>query len=120
MTSPGKTYPVDVVLSVASGKALCSSFAPIHELVTDLAGWPVMTHHMANAELMDAVAMKVIRQVPWMPSAIENMPTFPRGPEAEAVVRAYTAHIAAVHGDTVTLDLGSPLSELSLFAGLVR
>ena len=116
--SKTKTYPTDVVLSAASHKMLCASFADLHELVTDLAGWPVMTHHMADRELMDAVAMKVIRQVSWTPGAIESMPTFPRGEGAEAAVRAYTSRIAAAHGDTVTLDLGEPLPALGLFHGL--
>ena len=113
-----KTYPTDVALSVASGKNLCENFADIHEAVTDLAGWPVMTHHMANRELTDGVAAKVIRQVSWMPGAIENMPTFPRGPKAETMVRNYTALIAETCGPTVTVELGEPLPALGLLAGL--
>lgn len=120
MSVASKTYPVEVALSVASGKSLCSSFGPIHEMVTDLAGWPVMTHHMADPDLMDAVAEKVIRQVSWMPGAIENMPTFPRDEGAEAAVRAFTSRIAEAHGPTVTIELGEPVAELGLFHGLDR
>ncbi len=115
-----KTYPVEVALSAASGKMLCADFPDVHEIVTDLAGWPVMSHHMADAGLMDAVAAKIIRQVPWMPGVIENMPTFPRSPGAEAAVRAYTDRIATFHGPTVDLDLGEPLPLLGLLHGLVR
>ncbi|MDB5597925.1 MAG: hypothetical protein JWM36_4886 [Hyphomicrobiales bacterium] len=117
-----KVYPTDVALSAASGKMLCASFDAVHEIVTDLAGWPVMTHHMASDELMDAVQAKVVRQVSWMPGAIENMPDFAyeTRAEAEAAVRAYTARIAAAHGETVELDLGEPLPPLGLFAGLDR
>lgn len=115
-----KTYPTDAALSVASGKMLCASFGAVHEIITDLAGWPVMTHHMASRELMDGVQAKVIRQVSWMPGAIENMPDFAYGTraEVEAAVRSYTARIAAAHGETVELDLGEPLPVLGLFAGL--
>jgi hypothetical protein len=114
-----KTYPTDVALSVASGKKLCADFGDIHGAVTDLAGWPVMSHHMANRELMDGVAAKVIRQTSWMPGAIENMPTFTGDrKEAEAAVSEYTARIAAAHGPTVTVELGEPLPPLGLFAGL--
>lgn len=116
MTS--KTYATDVVLSAASGKMLCARFSDLHEVITDLAGWPVMTHHMGSPDLMEAVQEKVVRQVSWMPGAIENMPTFPKGEAAEAAVRAYTSGIAAAHGDTVTLDLGEPLPPLGLLAGL--
>ncbi len=114
-----KTYPVDVVLSVASHKMLCESFADLHEAVTDLAGWPVMTHHMADQSLMDTVAAKVIRQVPWMPGAIENMPTF-SGDNAEGEVRAYIARLRWTVGDTVMLDLGEPLPAIHPLAGLLR
>jgi len=113
-----KIYLVDVALSVASGKMLCESFSPVHELVTDLAGWPVMTHHMASRELMDPVAAKVVRQVSWMPGAIENMPTFRDDEDPKASVLAYIDRIRAAHGDTVELDLGEQLPVLGLFAGL--
>jgi hypothetical protein len=118
--SETKSYATDVVLSVGSGKMLCSSFGDIHELITDLAGWPVMTHHMANAELMDGVQAKVVRQVPWLPGAVENMPTFPGGEGAEAAVRAYTARMVSLYGETTELTVGDPLPTLGLLDGLAR
>jgi hypothetical protein len=116
-----KTYPLGVALTVASGKLLCE-FPDLHEAVTDLAGWPVMTHHMADRDLMDAVAAKVIQQVPWMPGAIENMPSWSNWPQDEvpAAIQAWLQALAAAHGDTVTLDLGELLPPLGLFAGLER
>jgi hypothetical protein len=115
-----KIYPAAVALSAASGRLLCAKFADVHELVTDLAGWPVMSHHMADRGLMDAVAAKVIHQVPWMPGAVENIPTFPSGEGVEAAIKAFTTRIAAAHGDIVELELGDPLPTLSLFHGLAR
>jgi len=114
------TYSVDAVLSAASGKMLCDSFSPVHEVVTDVAGWPVMTHHMANRELVDSVAARIIRQVPWMPGAIENMPTFSGLDDPKAAVLAYVARIRQAHGDTVTLKLDEPLPALGLFDGFTR
>jgi hypothetical protein len=116
-----KTYPIGVAISVASGKALCR-FDQIHEAVTDLAGWPVMTHHMASEDLMDAVAAKVIRQVPWMPGAIENMPRWSALPQDDVLpaIEAWLQVLGRAHGETVTLDLGEPLPPLGLFAGLER
>jgi hypothetical protein len=117
-----KTYPIDVALTVASGKFLCGDFGLLHEAVTDLAGWPVMSHHMANEELMDGVADKVIRQVPWMPGAIENMPSWSAlaRDEVELAIRCWFDTLRAAHGDTVTIELGEPLPVLGLFAGLER
>jgi hypothetical protein len=116
-----KTYPIGVALSVASGKLMCD-FADLHEAVTDLAGWPVMTHHMGTHELMDAVAARVIAQVPWMPGAIENMPTWSDLPDDQVrpAINAWLHTLAGAYGDTVTLDLGEPLPPLGLFAGLER
>lgn len=116
-----KTYPVGVALSVASGKLLCL-FPDLHEAVTDLAGWPVMTHHMASSELMDAVAQKVIRQVPWMPGAIENMPDWSAwaAEERQMAIENWLAFLAESVGTEVTIELGDPLPPLGLFAGLER
>ncbi len=115
-----KTYPLGVALTVASGKLLCE-FPDLHEAVTDLAGWPVMTHHMADAGLMDAVAAKIIAQVAWMPGAIENMPTWPDGPEAaKTAIHNWLLFLEETYGPTVTLSLGEPLPPLGLFAGLER
>jgi hypothetical protein len=113
-----KTYPIGVALSAASHKLLCE-FPDLHEAVTDLAGWSVMTHHMASQDLMDAVAAKVIGQVPWMPGAIENMPTWSDLPrdEVKDAIEAWLTGIRTAHGDTVTLDLGEPLPYMSPFAG---
>lgn len=58
-----KTYPIGVAISVASGKLLCD-FSQLHEAITDLAGWPVMTHHMANQPLMDGCAETTGRSAP--------------------------------------------------------
>lgn len=117
-----KTYPIDVALTVASGKFLCGDFGALHDAMTDLAGWPVMTHHMANDTLADGAAAKVIRQVPWLPGAIENMPSWSALPEGEVepAIRTWLDRLRAAHGDTVTLDLGEPLPALGLFAGLER
>jgi hypothetical protein len=114
-----KTYPIGVVLSVASHKVLCD-FSQIHEAVTDLAGWPVMSHHLGNCELVDAVAAKLIGQVRWLPGAIENMPSWlSRPPEQrQAAIEAWLGRIAATHGETVTVDLGEPLPVLGLHVGL--
>lgn len=116
-----KTYPVAVAISVASGRLLCE-FDAMHEAITDLAGWPVFTHHMADHDLMDGVATKVIRQVPWMPRAVENMPSWSHLSRDEVwpAIEAWLSPIRAAHGDTVTLDLGAPLPQLSLTAGLER
>jgi hypothetical protein len=116
-----KTYPISVALSVASGKLMCE-FPDLHEAVTDLAGWPVMTHHMGNRELMDAVAAKVIRQVSWMPDAIENMPTWSAwhvDDRRDAIVN-WLAFLAETCGPTVTIDLGEPLPAMGVFDGLGR
>jgi hypothetical protein len=116
-----KSYPVGVALSAASHKLLCD-FTALHEAVTDLAGWSVMSHHMGNKELMDAVAAKVIGQVSWIPGAIENMPTWSDLPRDEVMsaIDAWLDGIRAAHGDTVTLELGEPLPYTSPFAGLER
>ena len=118
--SETKTYPIGVALSVASGKFLCGDFSLVHEMVTDVAGWPVMTHHMASDELMGAVAARVIAQVQWMPGAIENMPDWSKWPDGhvQAAITAWLDRIAAEYGSTVTVDLGDPLPPLGLLAGL--
>ena len=111
-----KTYPVGVALSVASGVLMCD-FPDMHEAITDLAGWPVMTHHMASEKLADGAAQKVISQVPWMPGAIENMPTWSALPpdEVKPAILSWLDRIAAAHGETVTLELGAPLPFSSPF-----
>jgi hypothetical protein len=114
-----KTYPVEVALSVASGRLLCE-FPQLHEAVTDLAGWPVFTHHMASEELTSAVADKVIRQVPWMPGAIENMPTWTDVPRDERLtaIEDWLVRIREVHGSTVAIDLGEPTPPMAVLDGL--
>jgi len=116
-----KRYRTDVALTVASGKMLCDDFKSVHELVTDLAGWPVMTHHMGSERLMGAVAAKVVAQVAWMPDAIENMPTWPKDPEAaRAAIKAWLTRIVGSTEDTVALDPGEPLPYMSPFDGWER
>jgi hypothetical protein len=119
--SATKTYPVEVLLTVASGKMLCE-FPALHEAATDLAGWAVFTHHLASQELSDGMAAKVIRQVPWMPGAIENMPTWDGLPrdEVKPAIDRYVDRIRAAHGDTATIDLGEPLPSMGVFDGLER
>lgn len=116
-----KTYPIGVALSVASGKMLCD-FSELHGAITDLAGWPVMTHHLASQKLADGAAAKVITQVPWMPGAIENMPSWSELPrdEVKPAILAWLDRIAAVYGDTVTIDVGDPLPFMGLLDGLDR
>ncbi|HET6917596.1 MAG TPA: hypothetical protein VFH56_16035 [Acidimicrobiales bacterium] len=114
-----KTYPIGVALSVASGKLLCE-FPQFHEAMTDLAGWPVMTHHMASEKLCDAAAVKVLRQVPWMPGAIENMPDWSAFNDARVAITNWLAFVAETVGDTVTVDLGEPLPYMGPFDGLER
>jgi len=111
---------VGTAISVASGRLLCD-FGDLHDAVTDLAGWDVMTHHMANEKLMDGVAQKVLRQVPWMAGAVENMPTWPEDRDAaEAAIAAWLDRIRDHHGDEVVIGTGEPLPVLGLFAGLER
>ena len=115
------TLSVGTAISVASGKLLCD-FGDLHGAVTDLAGWPVMTHHMANADLMEGVAAKVIAQVSWMPGAIENMPSWSALPadEVRPAIEAWLDRIAAAHGEDVLLVTGAPPPPLGLFNGLER
>ena len=119
--SETKTYPIGVALSVASGKLLCD-FTHLHEAMTDLAGWPVMTHHMASQELSDGASAKVLAQVPWMAHAIENMPDWSSLPpdEVKSAILGWLDRIAAAQGETVTLDLGEPLPFMGLLDGLER
>jgi hypothetical protein len=119
--SETKTYPISVALSVASGKVLCE-FPQLHEAMTDLAGWPVMTHHLASQELADGAAAKVLRQVPWMPGAIENMPSWSELPrdEIETAIRTWLDSLAATVGETVTLEMNEPLPCMGVFDGLER
>jgi hypothetical protein len=115
------TYPIGVALSIASGKMLCD-FTDLHAAITDLAGWPVMTHHLASQTLTDQCATKVITQVPWIPGAVENMPdwsTLPRD-QVQPAILAWLDRIAAVHGDTVTIDPGAPLPIMGPLDGLER
>ena len=114
-----KTYPIGVALSVASGKLLCE-FPALHEAVTDLAGWPVMTHHMGSEKLMDGVAAKVLAQVPWMAHAIENMPDWSAFGDVRVAITNWLDFIAATQGDTVTIDTGEPLPVMGPFDGLER
>ena len=116
-----KTYPIGVALSVASGKLLCE-FPDLHEAMTDLAGWPVMTHHMASEKLADGAAGKVLAQVPWMAHAIENMPDWSQMPQddVQPAILAWLDRIAVAQGGTVTLDLGEPLPVMGLLDGLER
>lgn len=116
-----ETYPIGVALSVASGKMLCP-FPDMHEAITDLAGWPVMTHHLANQKLADGCAEKVIRQVSWMPGAIENMPTWSALPreDVEPAIKKWLGRLADAHGATVTIELGEPVSEMAPLDGLER
>lgn len=121
MSSETKTYPIGVALSVASGKMLCE-FPAMHEAITDLAGWPVMTHHLASRDLADGAAAKVIRQVPWMPGAIENMPDWSAyaREDVEGAIKRWLTRLAAYYGDTVTIELGEPLPVMGIFDGLER
>ena len=114
-----KTYPTAVALSAASGRLLCD-FADLHKAITDLAGWPVMTHHMGSQTLMDRIAAKILRQVPWMPGAIENIPDWSHldRDQARAAIAAWLDRVTAAHGPTVTLALGEPLPPLGLLDGL--
>jgi hypothetical protein len=116
-----KTYPIGVALSAASGKMLCD-FPLLHEAMTDLAGWPVMTHHMASQSLADGVAHKVIAQVSWMPGAIENMPSWSALPreEVKPAILAWLDRLSVAHGPTVTVDLGEPLPAMGFLDGLER
>jgi len=116
-----ETYPIGVALSVASGKMLCD-FPDMHKAITDLAGWPVMTHHLASEQLADGAARKVIAQVPWMPGAIENMPDWSTISQEgrESAIKRWLTVLAAYHGDTVTIELGEPLPVMGLFDGLER
>lgn len=116
-----KTYPIGAALSVASGKLLCE-FPELHGLITDLAGWSVMTHHMASEKLVDAAAEKVMAQVPWMPGAIENMPSWSALPrdEVEPAIKRWLARIADSYGETVILELGDPLPFMGPLDGLER
>lgn len=114
-----KTYPIGVALTVASGKLMCD-FPDLHEAVTDLAGWSVMTHHMGNKALMDAVAAKVISQVSWMPGAIENMPSWKQYDDPRTAIENWLALLAESYGDTVTIELGEPLAFMGPFDGLER
>lgn len=88
------TMTVGTAITVASGKFMCE-FSDLHKAMTDLAGWPVMTHHLANEALADGAAAKVIAQVPWMPGAIENMPTWSALPRDE--VRPCDRAVAGSH-----------------------
>jgi len=114
-----KTYPIGVALSVASGKMLCE-FPDLHEAMTDLAGWPVMTHHLASQALSDGASAKVIAQVSWMPGAIENMPTWSAWPadKRRMAIENWLALIAETYGPTVTIELGEPLPVMGILDGL--
>ncbi|TYP82047.1 hypothetical protein [Blastococcus xanthinilyticus] len=119
--SETKTYPIGVALSVASGKLLCE-FSQLHEAITDLAGWPVMTHHMASRELMDGVARKVISQVPWMPGAVENMPDWSglARDDVRSAIELWLDRIEDAHGHVVEIVLGEPLPAMGVLDGLER
>lgn len=118
---PDIAISIGTAISVASGKLLCD-FGDLHDAVTDLAGWNVMTHHMANQALMDGVAAKVYAQVPWMAGAVENMPDWSALPadQVKPAIERWLDRIRAHYGDEVLLTIGDPLPPMGLLDGLER
>lgn len=58
-----KTYPTEVVLSLTTGRLLCS-FSDMHELIEYIACQPILTHMLASKTLSAALSEEIFRQHP--------------------------------------------------------
>lgn len=58
-----KTCPIGALLSVSTER-LCCPFGELHELIEHLAGGPVWTHQLPDAQ--DALRLGLLGQHPWL------------------------------------------------------
>lgn len=63
MTKKSRMFPLGVLLSISSGRLLCS-FSDMHECVEFLVGEPVFTHQFAFKPFADEIAASILEQHP--------------------------------------------------------
>lgn len=65
-----KSFPIEVVASVYTGRVLCDSFSEVHHMVEHLMNGPVWTHQIPFVH--DACKAEIRRQFPKLVDAIDE------------------------------------------------
>jgi hypothetical protein len=74
-------FPLDVVLSLASGSLVCNSFSDVHGLAEYLMDQPIFTHQLASITLVEEMQAELARQHPWLVEQLETLPDFSKVPK---------------------------------------